>query len=411
MFHVNSHFSKLQGNYLFSEIAQRVAAYRKEHPDKEILSLGIGDVTRPLCPAVLQAIDRATHEMANSNTFMGYGPEQGYAFLRDAIKEHDYAARKVKISSDEIFVSDGSKCDTGNIQELLSQDSIIAVTDPVYPVYVDTNVMAGRSGEFDRTTGKYTNICYLPMSSENNFIPPFPERKVDVVYLCSPNNPTGTAMKKTELQRWVDWANQNGVLILFDGAYERFITEEDVPHSIYEIEGAKTCAIEFRSFSKTAGFTGTRCAYTVVPKELMGKDDKEEDTSLNALWLRRHTTKFNGVSYIIQRAAAAIYTDEGKEQVDETIAFYLNNARMIREGLIALGIDAYGGISSPYIWLKTPNGLDSWAFFDKLLQEAHIVGTPGSGFGSAGNGYFRLTGFNTRENTQTAIERLGNMHF
>lgn len=409
MFKVNDNFGRLQGSYLFSEIAHRVNAYTEEHRDREIIRLGIGDVTRPLVPAVLQAIDAATQEMSDAKTFMGYGPEQGYEFLRAAILENDYAARGVKIGLDEIFVSDGSKCDTGNIQELLSADCKIGVTDPVYPVYVDTNVMAGRSGEFDAAAGKFTDIAYMPTTAENGFVPALPERRVDVMYLCSPNNPTGTAMTKEQLKVWVDWANETGALILFDGAYEHFITDENVPHSIYEIDGAKTCAIEFRSFSKTAGFTGTRCAYTIVPKELMGENAKGERVSMNAMWLRRHTTKFNGVSYIVQRGAAAIYTAEGKRQVNETIEGYLNNAQIILDGLKDIGITAYGGKNSPYVWLKTPGGMKSWDFFDKLLTEANVVGTPGSGFGSAGEGYFRLTAFNTKENTQRAIERLANL--
>ncbi len=409
MFKVNDHFGRLQGSYLFSEIAHRVNDYTKENPDKEIIRLGIGDVTRPLVPAVLQAIDKATQEMADEKTFMGYGPEQGYEFLRAAIQQGDYASRGVQIGLDEIFVSDGSKCDTGNIQELLSADCKIGVTDPVYPVYVDTNVMAGRSGAFDAQTGKYTQITYIPTTAENGFVPALPKGQVDVMYLCSPNNPTGTAMTKDQLKVWVDWANETGALILFDGAYERFITDENVPHSIYEIDGAKTCAIEFRSFSKTAGFTGTRCAYTIVPKELKGQDSGGNEVSMNAMWLRRHTTKFNGVSYIVQRGAAAIYTAEGRQQVEETIAGYLANAKIILNGLKEIGVTAYGGANSPYVWLKTPGEMTSWDFFDKLLKEANVVGTPGSGFGSAGEGYFRLTAFNTKENTEKAIERLANL--
>ncbi|MGI6153662.1 MAG: LL-diaminopimelate aminotransferase [Christensenellaceae bacterium] len=407
MFTVNSNFEKLQGNYLFSEMAHRVADYKQKNPEKDIISLGIGDVTRPLVPAVLQAITSATDEMADAKTFMGYGPEQGYAFLREAIKKNEYEARGVDIDIDEIFVSDGSKCDTGNIQELLSTDCKIAVTNPVYPVYVDTNVMAGRTGLFDAQKGQYEGITYLPSTEQNGFVPELPQGEVDVVYLCSPNNPTGTALNRAELQKWVDWANANGALILYDGAYERFITQEGIPHSIYEIPGAKTCAIEFRSFSKTAGFTGTRCAYTVVPKALVGKNADGGEVSLNAMWLRRHTTKFNGVSYIIQRGAAAIYTDEGKRQIDDTIAFYMENARLIKRGLSDLGITSYGGLDAPYIWLKLPNGVKGWEFFDKLLSEANVVGTPGVGFGSAGEGYFRFTAFGSRENTEEALRRLG----
>lgn len=409
MFKVNQNFARLQGSYLFSEIAHRVAEYTKDNPDADIIRLGIGDVTRPLAPAVLQAIDAATQEMADAKTFMGYGPEQGYEFLRAAIRQGDYASRGIDISLDEIFVSDGSKCDTGNFQELLSPDARVGVTDPVYPVYVDTNVMAGRSGEFDAAASKFSNITYIPTTADNNFVPALPEGRVDVMYLCSPNNPTGTALTKDQLKVWVDWANKTGALILFDGAYERFITDKDVPHSIYEIEGAKTCAVEFRSFSKTAGFTGTRCAYTIVPKELYGEDENGEKVSLNAMWLRRHTTKFNGVSYIVQRGAAAIYTADGKNQIEDTIKGYLENAAIIKHGLAQIGITSYGGVNSPYVWLKTPDGMTSWEFFDKLLKEANVVGTPGSGFGSAGEGYFRLTAFNTKENTEKAIQRLANL--
>lgn len=409
MFKVNQNFARLQGSYLFSEIAHRVAEYTKANPDKELIRLGIGDVTRPLAPAVLQAIDAATREMADAKTFMGYGPEQGYEFLRAAIRQGDYAERGIDIDLDEIFVSDGSKCDTGNFQELLSPDVRVGVTDPVYPVYVDTNVMAGRSGEFDTAASKFSNITYIPTTADNNFVPALPQGKVDVMYLCSPNNPTGTALNKQQLKVWVDWANETGALILFDGAYERFITDRDVPHSIYEIEGAKSCAVEFRSFSKTAGFTGTRCAYTIVPKELFGEDESGSKVSLNAMWLRRHTTKFNGVSYIVQRGAAAIYTADGKKQVEDTIKGYLENAAIIKSGLAEIGITSYGGVNSPYVWLKTPDGMTSWDFFDKLLKEANVVGTPGSGFGSAGEGYFRLTAFNTKENTEKAIQRLANL--
>ncbi len=409
MFKVNQNFARLQGSYLFSEIAHRVAEYTKENPDRELIRLGIGDVTRPLSPAVLQAIDAATREMADAGTFMGYGPEQGYEFLRAAIRQGDYLDRGVDIGLDEIFVSDGSKCDTGNFQELLSPDVRVGVTDPVYPVYVDTNVMAGRSGEFDTSASKFSNITYIPTTAQNNFVPALPQGRVDVMYLCSPNNPTGTALTKQQLKVWVDWANETGALILFDGAYERFITDPDVPHSIYEIEGAKTCAVEFRSFSKTAGFTGTRCAYTVVPKELFGENETGDQVNLNAMWLRRHTTKFNGVSYIVQRGAAAIYTADGKKQVEDTINGYLANAAIIKSGLAEIGITSYGGVNSPYVWLKTPDHLTSWEFFDKLLKEANVVGTPGSGFGSAGEGYFRLTAFNTKENTEKAIERLANL--
>lgn len=411
MIRINPNFSKLQGNYLFIEINRRTAAYQQAHPEADIIRLGIGDVTCPLAPAVVEAMRQAVEEMGSAKGFHGYGPEQGYAFLRENIAKYDYQARGVDIAADEIFISDGAKCDTGNIGDILSSDCVVAVTDPVYPVYVDTNVMAGRSGTFDAQSGRFQNIVYLVTDENNSFVPALPERKVDVVYLCYPNNPTGTVLNKAQLKIWVDWANQEGVLLLFDAAYERFITEEDVPHSIFEIEGARHCAIEFRSFSKTAGFTGTRCAFTVIPKELMGWDDQGNSYSLHSLWNRRHTTKFNGVSYPVQRAAAAIYTPQGKAQCDEIIAHYLQNAKIIREGLEQVGITAYGGINSPYIWLKTPNGMDSWAFFDQLLTQAHVVGTPGSGFGTAGQGYFRLTAFNTTERTQEALARIAALQF
>lgn len=407
MIRVNDNYARLQGSYLFSEIARRVRAYKEAHPDADIIPMGIGDVTRPLPQTVVRALHAATDEMGTAEGFRGYGPEQGYAFLREAIAQNDYAARGAQVDPDEIFVSDGAKCDTGNIQELLSAECVIAVTDPVYPVYVDTNVMAGRSGAF--VDGRFEKIAYLPMRAENGFCPPFPERHADVVYLCSPNNPTGMALNRAQLSAWVEWALANHALILFDAAYERFIATPDVPHSIYEIEGARRCAIEFRSFSKTAGFTGTRCAFTVVPKELMGVGADGSEVSLHAMWNRRHTTKFNGVSYIVQRAAEAVYSPEGRAEVQETIAYYRNNARIIREGLAKLGIDAYGGVDAPYVWLKTPDGLSSWDFFDKLLHSARVVGTPGAGFGAAGEGYFRLTAFNTEENTRRAIERLAKL--
>ncbi len=406
MFQVNSNFEKLQGSYLFAEIARRVEEFGAKNPDAELIKLGIGDVTRPLVPAVVEAMKKASDEMGIAESFQGYGPYEGYAFLREAIAKNDYAARGVDINADEIFVSDGAKSDTANIQELFAESCVVAVTDPVYPVYVDTNVMAGRTGGFDSAAGRYAGMTYLPTTEENGFVPPLPKGRVDVVYLCSPNNPTGTALSKSELKKWVDWANSSGALILMDAAYERFITEDEVPHSIYEIEGAKTCAIEFRSFSKTAGFTGTRCAYTVIPKALMAKDENGKEVSMNAMWMRRQSTKFNGVSYIIQRGAQAVYSPEGKKQVDEVIAGYLQNAAIIKKGLEAAGITAYGGVNSPYVWLKAPGGMKSWDFFDKLLSEAKVVGTPGSGFGSAGEGYFRLTAFNTKENTERAVERI-----
>ncbi|ALS27375.1 LL-diaminopimelate aminotransferase [Paenibacillus cisolokensis] len=406
MTNINHHYLELQGSYLFSEIAKRRTKFVQEHPDAQIISLGIGDVTRALPEAVIQAMHAAVDEMARPETFRGYGPEQGYDFLIEAIIEHDYKARGIDIQSNEVFVSDGSKCDVGNIQEIFSADSVVAVQDPVYPVYVDTNVMAGRSGAFDKTENRYTNIVYLDCNAENGFKPALPDRKVDLIYLCYPNNPTGMTLSKDELKKWVDYARENGCIILYDSAYEAFIREKDVPHSIYEIEGAKEVAIEFRSFSKTAGFTGIRCAYTVVPRELKAYDPQGNAHLVNDLWNRRHSTKFNGVSYVTQRGAAAIYSPEGKAQIAALVDYYMSNAAIIREGLASLGLDVYGGVNAPYIWLKTPNGLDSWAFFDKLLSEAHIVGTPGVGFGRSGQGYFRLTAFGSRDNTEKAVERI-----
>ena len=402
---INENYTKLAGSYLFSEIARKVNEFKIANPTANVIRLGIGDVTKPLPQACLDAMHKAVDEMANSDTFRGYGPEQGYDFLLDAIVKNDYAARNLDIDTSEIFVSDGSKSDTGNIGDILGIDNIVAITDPVYPVYVDTNVMAGRAGNLG-TDAKWDRIVYLPCTAENNFVPELPTTKVDIIYLCFPNNPTGTTLTKDQLKVWVDYAIKNKALILFDSAYEAFITEKDVPHSIYEIEGAKQVAIEFRSFSKTAGFTGTRCAYTVVPKELMGYTKSGDKVSLNKLWNRRHTTKFNGVPYIIQRAAEACYSPEGKKQIKDTIDYYLNNARLIREGLSSQGLDVYGGINSPYIWVKTPKGMTSWGFFDYLLNELNIVGTPGVGFGPHGEGYLRLTAFGTLESTKEAISRL-----
>lgn len=401
MIKINENYLNLQDSYLFSTIAKKVAEFQEKNPDKKVIKLGIGDVTLPIAPKILEAIHKAADEMAVKESFRGYGPEQGYDFLREKIVEFDYKKRGIDIEKDEIFVSDGAKCDTANIQELFNEDNIIAITDPVYPVYLDTNVMAGRSGKFNKETGKFEKVVYMPVKAENNFIPEFPKEKVDIIYLCLPNNPTGTVLNKEELKKWVDYAIENEAIILFDSAYEAFISEENVPHSIYEIEGAKKVAIEFRSFSKTAGFTGVRCAYTVVPKEL-----KIGDISLNKLWNRRQCTKFNGVPYITQRAAEAVYTEEGQKQIKENIAYYMNNARIIREGLKEAGYTVYGGINAPYIWLKVPNGMTSWEFFDKLLEEKNIVGTPGSGFGPSGEGYFRLTAFGSLENTIEAIERI-----
>lgn len=403
---INQNYLELQGSYLFSEIAKRRTKFIQENPNAEIISLGIGDVTRGLPEAVVQAMHKAVDELAQPGSFRGYGPEQGYDFLINAIIENDYKARGIDIAANEIFVSDGSKCDVGNIQEIFSTDSIVAVQDPVYPVYVDTNVMAGRSGKFNPETKRYDNIVYLECTAENNFKPSLPDRKVDLIYLCYPNNPTGMTLTKDELKVWVDYARENNCLILFDSAYESFIQEKDVPHSIYEVEGAKEVAIEFRSFSKTAGFTGVRCAYTVVPRELKGRDADGNSVVINDLWNRRHTTKFNGVSYVTQRGAEAIYSPEGKAQITELVNYYMTNAGIIRDGLASIGLEVFGGVNAPYIWLKTPKGLDSWSFFDKLLSEANIVGTPGVGFGQSGQGYFRLTAFGSQENTVKAVERI-----
>lgn len=402
---LNENYLKLPGSYLFAEIARRVNHFKEENPEADIIRLGIGDVTRPLPQASIEAMHKAVDEMASSDTFRGYGPEQGYAFLVEKIIAHDYSSRGIQLGTDEVFVSDGSKSDVANIQEIFSSDCTVAITDPVYPVYLDTNVMAGRTGTLQED-GRFANVTYLPCNAENNFIPSFPKERVDMIYLCCPNNPTGTTLSKSELKKWVDYAKANKSIILFDSAYESYIREADIPHSIYEIEGAKEVAIEFRSFSKTAGFTGTRCAYTVVPKELMAYTKSGEAHSLNPLWNRRHTTKFNGVPYIIQRGAEAIFSEAGQAQVQETIDYYMENARIIREGLQKMGLSVFGGVNAPYIWLKTPAGIDSWGFFDKLLNEANIVGTPGAGFGPSGEGYFRLTSFGTRENTIRAIERI-----
>lgn len=408
---INQNYLQLQGSYLFSEIAKRRTKFISENPNAEIISLGIGDVTRALPDAVVSGLHSAVDEMAEAKSFRGYGPEQGYDFLLQAIIENDYKARGIDIAANEVFVSDGSKCDVGNIQEIFSLDSVIAVTDPVYPVYVDSNVMAGRSGSYLKDENRYSNIVYLPCNAENNFIPELPDKKVDLIYLCYPNNPTGMTLSKEELKKWVDFAKANKCVILYDSAYEAYIQEKDVPRSIYEIEGAKEVAIEFRSFSKTAGFTGVRCAYTVVPKALKAFDEDGNGIVLNDLWNRRQTTKFNGCSYITQKGAAATYTPEGKAQIASLVDYYMTNARIIREGISSLGIEVYGGINAPYIWLKTPNGLGSWEFFDKLLSEANIVGTPGVGFGQSGQGYFRLTAFGSRENTEKAVERFKNLKF
>jgi LL-diaminopimelate aminotransferase len=404
MVHINENYLKLPGSYLFAEIGRRVAKFKEEHPDAKVIKLGIGDVTRPLVPSIIDALHEAVDEMAHEETFHGYGPDQGYSFLIREIIENDYAQRGIKLDEDEVFISDGAKSDTGNIQEIFGLDNIIAVTDPVYPVYVDSNVMAGRAGELG-DDGKWSRVAYLPCNAENNFIPELPKCKVDMIYLCFPNNPTGTTLSKAELKKWVDYAIENNSIILYDSAYEAYIQENGIPHSIYEVEGAKQVAIEFRSFSKTAGFTGTRCAYTIVPKEVMAYTANREKYPLNKLWNRRQATKFNGAPYVIQRGAAAVYTPEGQKQIKAVIDYYMTNARIIRDGLKNIGIQVFGGVNAPYIWMKTPGGMDSWSFFDKLLNEANIVGTPGAGFGPSGEGYFRLTAFGNRENTEEAIER------
>ena len=409
MSYINENFLELQDSYLFSTIAKKVAEYTKNNPDKRVIKLGIGDVTKPIVPACIEAMHKAVEEVGTAEGFKGYGPEQGYEFLRKAIVENDYKKRGIEISEDEIFISDGAKCDCGNIVDIFAQDNKVAITDPVYPVYLDTNVMSGRSGKFDEKTGKYENIVYLPVTAENDFEPQLPREKVDMIYLCFPNNPTGTTLTKEQLKVWVDYAKENNSVILYDSAYEAFITEEDIPHSIFEVEGAKDVAIEFRSFSKTAGFTGIRCAYVVIPKGVKGYTKTGESVSLNKLWNRRTCTKFNGASYIIQKAAEATYTEEGKKQIKENIAYYMENAKIIREGLETAGFTTYGGVNSPYIWLKVPEGMSSWEFFDKLLEEANVVGTPGSGFGPHGEGYFRLTAFGTKENSIEAIKRISNL--
>lgn len=401
---INSNYQKLQAGYLFPEIGRRVRAFQAQNPEAAIIRLGIGDVVLPLPEPLIAALKQGADEMGRRESFKGYGPEQGYDFLLQAIATH-YKSQGAEVEADEVFVSDGSKCDTANIQEIFGNDNVIAVTDPVYPVYVDTNVMAGKTGVAG-PDGRYGGLTYLPTTAENGFNPPLPEGKADIIYLCSPNNPTGALMSRETLTRWVEYARKHESILLFDAAYEAFITEKGAVHSIFEIPGARECAIEFRSLSKTAGFTGTRCAYTVVPKNLMARNDKGEKVAVHGLWMRRQTTKFNGVSYPIQKAAAAVFSPEGQNAVQETIAYYMENARLIREGLQAAGYTVYGGVNAPYIWLQTPGKMDSWAFFDKLLNEAHVVGTPGSGFGSCGQGYFRLSAFGLRENVVAAIDRI-----
>lgn len=401
---VNDNFLKLSQNYLFSDIAKKVSRYVAEHPEADIIRLGIGDVTRPLAPAVIEAMHKAVDEMACKETFRGYGPEQGYGFLQKAIIDNDLAPRGVTFDPDEIFISDGAKSDTGNIGDILAKDNVICVTDPIYPVYIDSNVMAGRAGEL--IGGMWSDIVYLPCNDENNFVPELPAKHVDVVYLCYPNNPTGTVISRSELKKWVDYALANDVLIMYDAAYEAYIQDEDIPHSIYEIEGAKKCAIEFHSYSKTAGFTGVRCGYTIIPKELMAVSAGGEKVSLNHLWNRRQCTKFNGTSYITQRGAEAIYTEDGKKQIKETIAYYMENARIMREAFSELGMKFFGGKNAPYIWLKTPGNMTSWEFFDEMLHKINVVGTPGVGFGPSGEGFFRFTAFGSKEDCTEAMRRL-----
>lgn len=404
MFKINDNYLKLPGSYLFSTIGKKVAAFTEANPDKNIIRLGIGDVTQPLAPNIITALHSAVDEMADAKTFHGYAPDLGYEFLRSAIAKNDYADRGCSIAADEIFVSDGAKCDSGNIQEIFSVDNKIAVCDPVYPVYVDTNVMAGRTGTYDAVTETWSDVIYMPCTADNNFAPELPKETPDIIYLCFPNNPTGSTVTKDQLQVWVDYANKEGAVIIYDAAYEAYISEENVPHSIYECEGARTCAIELRSFSKNAGFTGTRLGFTVIPKEL-----KAGDVSLHSLWARRHGTKYNGAPYIIQRAGEAVYTPQGKEQLKQQVAYYMNNAKVIFDGLKDAGYTVSGGVNAPYIWLQTPKGMTSWEFFDYLLEKANVVGTPGSGFGPSGEGYFRLTAFGSYENTVAAIDRIKKM--
>lgn len=404
MFKINENYLKLPGSYLFSNIAKKVAAYTEANPDKSIIRLGIGDVTQPLAPAIIDALHKAVDEMAHAETFHGYAPDLGYEFLRSAMAKNDYEARGCEIHADEIFISDGAKGDSGNIQEIFDQNNKIAVCDPVYPVYVDTNVMAGRTGTYDPKSEVWSDVIYMPCTAENQFVPELPKEVPDLIYLCFPNNPTGSAITKDQLQEWVDYANKNGSVIIYDAAYEAYISEDNVPHTIYECDGAKTCAIELRSFSKNAGFTGTRLGFTVIPKEL-----ESNGTKLNALWARRHGTKFNGAPYIIQRAGEAVYSEEGKKQTKAQVAYYMNNAKVIMDGLKNAGFSVSGGVNAPYVWLETPKDMTSWEFFDYLLNNANIVGTPGSGFGPSGEGYFRLTAFGTHENTLKAIERIKNL--
>ena len=404
MYKINDNYLKLQGNYLFSTIAKKVNAYKEGSPEANIIRLGIGDVTRPLVPSIIEALHKAVDEMGTEEGFRGYGPEQGYEFLREAIAKQDYQARGCNIDADEIFISDGSKCDVGNIQEIFALNNKVAICDPVYPVYVDSNVMAGRTGAFNPGTGGFDRLIYMPCLKDNGFIPELPKEVPDLIYLCFPNNPTGMTISKHRLQEWVDYANKNGSIILYDAAYEAYITEPDVPHRIYECEGARTCAIEMHSFSKNAGFTGLRLGYMVIPKELVSNG-----VTLHSLWNRRHGTKYNGAPYIVQRAGEAVYSERGKSELKDQVNYYLNNAKIIKEGLADAGYEVYGGVNAPYIWLKVPDNKTSWEFFDTLLNEVQVVGTPGVGFGANGEGYFRLTAFGTYENTKEALNRIKNL--
>lgn len=406
MLTVNDNFLKLQKNYLFADIAQKVAAFKAAHPEAQLIRLGIGDVTRPLAPAVIEALHKAVDEMGHAETFRGYGPEHGYEFLREAIVENDFKPRGIDIDVDEVFINDGAKSDTGNFGDILGHDNTICVTDPIYPVYIDSNVMGGRAGDF--VDGAWSKVTYCPCTAENNFMPALPQHAADLIYLCYPNNPTGTTLCRSELEKWVAFARKNKSLLLYDAAYEAYITEPDIPHSIYEIEGAKECAVEFHSFSKTAGFTGLRCGYTVVPKTLVVKTASGEEASLNQLWNRRQCTKFNGTAYIVQRAAEATYSEAGKQQVRETIDYYMTNAKIMREALTEVGLKVFGGVNAPYIWLQTPEDVSSWDFFEQLLHEIHVVSTPGVGFGPSGEGFIRLTAFGTREDCEEAMKRLKN---
>ncbi len=404
MFKVNENYQKLPGSYLFSTVGKKTNAFMAAHPEKPIIKLSIGDVTQPIAPAIIEAMHRAVDEMGKAETFHGYAPDLGYEFLRSAIAKQDYQARGCQIAEDEIFVSDGAKSDSANIQEIFAVDNRIAVCDPVYPVYVDSNVMAGRTGVYDPASERWSNVIYMPCVMENGFVPELPKETPDLIYLCLPNNPTGTTIKKAQLQDWVDYANRTGAVIIYDAAYEAYISQDDVAHSIYECEGAKTCAIELKSFSKNAGFTGVRLGYAVIPKEL-----KSGDVSLHAMWARRHGTKFNGAPYIVQRAGEAVYSEAGRAQLKQQVAYYMENAALIREGLEEAGYTVFGGVDAPYIWMKTPENMTSWEFFDYLLENANVVGTPGSGFGPSGEGYFRLTAFGSHENTRAALDRIRRM--